>query len=626
MPSYTYSNRVSLPRAILCSVIIVAAARTKEGTENKKPTHENKPNIVVIMTDEHNMKTLGCYRDLLEDKQAYPWGPGVNVETPHIDSLAMEGALFANCYSAAPLCTPARGSFLTSTFPSTHGANENHKEMNGASITFAQILKDKLGYHTSYMGKFHLNGYGKDPSVFGASEERSFGFDETKYLWNRGHWKYLTENEDGEVQGYTYEAEEMFLNQTGAYTTEFLVDRALNFIDEQKDSDQPFALMLSIPDPHGPNFVRTPYKEMYDHLWVDVPRTAQDVMNRIHGHPRPKWNKIGTKVMNPGDVPQSQMKDHIRKMKIQEERQKFYRPIFGMVKAIDDNVGRILHKLEALDLNDNTIVIFTSDHGDMMGEWARDEKQLPYRTSAGVPFIIRYPKQVTPGTLVKSAVSALDFTPTILSMVGIDVSNYAFEGTDRSKDLHSPEKLILDENSLVFSADTWEGTWASCMTSRYKLVLSNSEMPWLFDMEKDPDELLNFYGRNGYTEISSKMTANLLHAMDFYDFPLRYEITMLDRPVCYEADHLLDVPRLKNKSCSDLLSQVHYNDICNNDEVRKQCPIVCNNCGEDSSGYILVNTKQTSCVDVAADLDGFCVEEKVKAFCASACSGYSGME
>ena len=194
----------------------------------------------------------------------------------------------------------------------------------------------------------------------------------------------------------------------------------------------------------------------------------QDQNRTHHG---PKSLILAAFVMDPGSFPQIKMKSHVRKMKVQQQRQDFYRPIVGMVKAIDDNVGRTLHKLDALNLNDNTIVIFTSDHGDMMGEWARDEKGLPYKTSAGVPFIIRYQKQVMPGKVINSAVSALDFTPTILNMVGIELSDYGFEGIDRSKDLQSREQNVLDENSFAFSADTWAGTWASCITSRYACTL-----------------------------------------------------------------------------------------------------------------------------------------------------------
>ena len=180
---FVLSKAVRVVRFLLVTIASVAPSLAAKEDE----VIEKKPNIIVIMTDEHNLKTLGCYRDLLGDEQAYPWGPGVNMETPNMDSLASGGgAIFSNFYSVAPTCTAARGSFLTGTYSNTHGAFINDKPMHGTSISFAQVLKEKLGYHTSYIGKFHLNGSVKDPTSFGSPRNRSFGFDETKYLWNAG--------------------------------------------------------------------------------------------------------------------------------------------------------------------------------------------------------------------------------------------------------------------------------------------------------------------------------------------------------------------------------------------------------------------------------------------------------
>jgi len=105
------------------------------------------------MTDEHNLRTLGCYRDLMVQSQAEIWGEGITVSTPNIDSLAKEGALLSNFLTVSPRCTPSRGSFLTGEYPSTHGAEDNHVPMNNDAITFAKILKDRLEYSASYMGK-----------------------------------------------------------------------------------------------------------------------------------------------------------------------------------------------------------------------------------------------------------------------------------------------------------------------------------------------------------------------------------------------------------------------------------------------------------------------------------------
>ena len=114
---------------------------------------EAPPNVLIIMTDEHNLRTLGCYRDLMVQSQAEIWGEGITVSTPNIDSLGKAGALLSNFLTVSPQCTPSRGSFLTGEYPSTHGAANNHVPMNDDAITFAEILKDRLGYSASYMGK-----------------------------------------------------------------------------------------------------------------------------------------------------------------------------------------------------------------------------------------------------------------------------------------------------------------------------------------------------------------------------------------------------------------------------------------------------------------------------------------
>ena len=172
-----------------------------------------------------------------------------------------------------------------------------------------------------------MNGRKKDPTDFGAPKGRSFGFDDTKYLWNRGHWKYLTEDDNGNIRGYTPEEAEHLSNLEGekSYATKFLVDKALDFIEKKKDSEQPFALMVSLPDPHGeccilygrnkfryvdafmkisliiihgrgagPNFVHPPYDTMFDHLDFEVPESAVSALYRSPA--LPKWSKIWTKV------------------------------------------------------------------------------------------------------------------------------------------------------------------------------------------------------------------------------------------------------------------------------------------------------------------------------------------
>ena len=121
--------------------------------EDDNHNEKDLPNVLIIMTDEHNLRTLGCYRDLMVQSEAEVWGEGIKVETPHLDSIAKNGALFSNFMTVSPVCTPSRASFLTGTYASTHGAVANAVPMNKDAVTFAEILKSKLGYSTSYMGK-----------------------------------------------------------------------------------------------------------------------------------------------------------------------------------------------------------------------------------------------------------------------------------------------------------------------------------------------------------------------------------------------------------------------------------------------------------------------------------------
>ena len=137
-----------------CVAALICFSFSVAGANDEAP-----PNVLIIMTDEHNLRTLGCYRDLMVKSQAEIWGEGVTVSTPNLDSLAKNGALFSNFMTVSPACTPSRGSFLTGTYPSTHAALRNHIPMRDDAITFAQTMKEKLGYATSYMGKVSVLSY-----------------------------------------------------------------------------------------------------------------------------------------------------------------------------------------------------------------------------------------------------------------------------------------------------------------------------------------------------------------------------------------------------------------------------------------------------------------------------------
>jgi arylsulfatase A-like enzyme len=428
-----------------------------------------KPNILIIYTDEHNFRTLGCYRELLPDNQAFVWGEGVKVETPNIDLLASEGLLCTSFYAASPVCTPSRAAFMTGLFPHTTGAPQNNLPMYDSVVTFAEILQ-RNGYATGYVGKWHLDGEAKP----GWEPERKFGWEDNRYMFNRGHWKVFadTGNKAKVVGSHIEELDKYIYDITAAdeysFATDFLTDKTIALINEV-DDNKPFCMMLSLPDPHG----------------------------RLGG---------GNNLIQTDSLVQGPMSRY-----------------FGMVKCIDDNVGKLLAFLKESGLEDNTILVFTSDHGDLMGEHSRHNKGNPYETSAGVAFIMKYPGHIRAGKVINKAYSSADFAPTLLGILGMNNELPGLHGRDDSGTFLNKQAIVDNDEIIYMRAHGVDPHWVAAVNDRYKLVLSKQDIPWLFDLEEDPDELTNYYRHPEYKEISNHFTQRLAELMNMTKDPLLNE-------------------------------------------------------------------------------------------------------
>ncbi len=212
----------------------------------------DQPNVLIVITDEHNFRTLGCYREQMSPDQAEMWGPGVVVETPHIDRLAHEGLICTRAYATAPVCTPCRAAMITGLYPHNTGAPQNNLFLKADVPTLAKVLNEQ-GYRSSFVGKWHLGGPGKPewaPKVDG-------GFQHTTSMYNRGHWKKFEMTASGPAVGARDKKDKPTYDVDNAdektFSTDFLTDRLLEFIN--RDDDQPFFAVVSYPDPHGPNTV-----------------------------------------------------------------------------------------------------------------------------------------------------------------------------------------------------------------------------------------------------------------------------------------------------------------------------------------------------------------------------------
>lgn len=422
-----------------------------------------KPNLVIIHCDELNFRTSGCYRDTLSPEQAFMWGPKAVCETPHIDSLAEEGTLFTKCYAATPVCSPSRSSWISGQYPQNTPVTNNNVHLSDDVRTFAHQLGE-AGYATGYAGKWHLDGNGKPQW----GPERNFGFEDNRYMFNRGHWKQF-EFVDGEPRVKARDSKDRptYAVQGAdekSFATDWLMDRTIDFIDEHKD--EPWAYMVSIPDPHGPDTVRAPYDTLYDDAVVEKPRTFdKDAVAS------PSWAK-------------PDKKSHYKMAQYH-----------GMMKCIDDNVGKLIAALKERDLYDNTIVVFTADHGDMRGEHRRQNKGIPLEASAKIPLVIRWPEKLKAKARIVHAINTCDFSPTILSLMGVEPTGKE-EGRDLAAVFQGAE-TITEKEDITFMRGTTQPNaptkgWIAAVTPTHKLILSDKDEAWLLDLEKDPDELKNF--------------------------------------------------------------------------------------------------------------------------------------
>jgi arylsulfatase A-like enzyme len=331
-------------------------------------------------------------------------------------------------------------------------------------VTFAEVLQAK-GYQTGYAGKWHLDGSGKPQWA----PRRQFGFADNRFMFNRGHWKKF-ELLEGKPRVAARKKGQPSYGVDGAdatsFATDWLTDRALEFVE--KNASGPFCYHLSLPDPHGPNTVRPPYDTMYRDMVIRPPATFLNTVSN------PKWAPTAG---NNGP---------------KQFRADMMAAYFGMVKCIDDNVQRLIDRLDELKLLDNTVIVFTSDHGDLCYEHGRLNKGIPYEASARIPMIIAAPDKVASGTVIDAALGTVDFAPTILPLL-VGTAPEGTQGRDFGGLLGKDAAQTLEtwkDVAILRNAGT-KASWIAAVSDRYKLVLSTSDRPWLFDLEEDPDELFN---------------------------------------------------------------------------------------------------------------------------------------
>ncbi|MGY8671611.1 MAG: sulfatase-like hydrolase/transferase [Verrucomicrobiia bacterium] len=444
-------------------------------------------NLLVIQTDEHNYRTLGCYRKLLP-KSDYYYGKDV-VKTPNIDWIADNGAICTSFYATTPVCSPSRGALVSGRYPQNTPVVQNNVKLGDDVVTFAEILR-RQGYATGYAGKWHLDGFGKPQW----GPERKFGFEDNRFMFNRGHWKNFGDTPEGPKVGTTDKKGQPGYGVGDAdektFSTDWLADKVVDFIDANRS--KPFCYMVSFPDPHGPNTVRAPYDTKYNDITVPTPDST---LNKTRAQ-TPAWGAMAPRLT--ADTVRSLMPKY-----------------FGMVECLDDNIGKILDRLRQHGILENTVIVFTSDHGDLCGEHGRLNKGVPYEGSARVPFLLYNPGNVKSGTVINQSLSCVNFLPTVLDLMGQKTAGLE-QGRNAASLFRGTSKNWNDVSFIRSTAGNQ--LWLMAASDDLKLVFASQGKPWLFDLKTDPDELNNQIENPKHRDQVRRLSRQLLaYAKKFED-------------------------------------------------------------------------------------------------------------
>ena len=489
-----------------------------------------KMDVIFIISDQHRADHMSC--------------TGNNVlKTPNLDKLASEGVRFTSAYVANPICMPNRASIFTGLYPNMHGARTAGMNLPMDIPTFTETLLSE-GYHTIQIGKLHLQfmlqKLVKEAKSFelGAQWMRTdddhakmkkqlpipyYGFQEVELVIGHGdvccghYFDWLKEKAPEIIEQIRTKAQQRFYTKTmyetdipeEYYPTSYITESSINFLEryaKEDYGDKPFFLNVSYPDPHHPVCPPGKYKEMFKPEDIVLPKNFNDLEN-LKKHPL-----LGKHLNNPF------FRAMVLKIANEEEVRQFTAGTYGAIAMIDDGVGQILSKLENLGLAENTMIIYTSDHGDNMGEHGLILKgPSPCKGVLNVPMIWKIPGITNP-TVSNSLVSSLDISKTILSLLKIDEKKHPpdMQGVDITPVLNDPNTKVREccfiEHDEELDSFNLKVRLRHLITEDYKLTIGASAPNYgdLYDRKNDPWELKNLWTDENYREIRQKMTEKLL--------------------------------------------------------------------------------------------------------------------
>lgn len=501
--------------------IILPSCKQKETELNNEVL--KRPNIIYIMADDHATQAISAYGHPISKL----------APTPNIDRIANEGAIFMNNFCTNSICGPSRAVVLTGKHSHINGFRMNGDQFDGSQQTFPKLLQ-KAGYNTAIVGKWHLHGLPQ-------------GFD---------YWKILTD------QGNYYNPDLIAINdqtkqpdttRVEGYTTDIITDDAISYLNSVKDNDQPFMLMLHHKAPHRNWMPALRHANMYDSVQFPLPDTyftdhqgsiaskeqqqtiykdmyeghdlkmtvAKGSTELAHNPWTSDFNRMTTEQREAWNKAYQAKNDAFHKAKLSGKAlaewkgQRYLQEYLATIVAVDEGVGKVLDFLEANNLAENTIVIYTTDQGFYLGEKGWFDKRFMYEESLGMPMVMKYPKEIEKGTVVTALTQNLDFAETFLDFAGVNIPG-DMQGKSLRPLLNKSNNTDDFRDAIYyhyydFPAFHMVKKMYGVRTNRYKLihVYDNIDQWEMYDLQTDPQELNNIVDNPEYETIKAELFKKL---------------------------------------------------------------------------------------------------------------------
>lgn len=495
--------------------LLTIACNTKINTSKKTA---QKPNIVFIMADDHAIQAISAY--------GHPISKLAN--TPNIDRIAENGAIFQNSFVTNSICGPSRAVILTGKHSHINGFRQNGDHFNGSQLTLPKMLQQS-GYNTAVFGKWHLHGYPE-------------GFDHWKIIVDQGNYY----NPDFIEHGDTTRIE--------GYATDIITNDALQWLQQDRTDSLPFFLMVQHKAPHRNWMPALRHANLYDSIQFPLPDSyfpdfnkqwaskeqLQTIYNDMYeGHDLKMTKSFGSTQLlnNPWTTDFDRMtpkqrdawdaayldknndfhKAHLTGKDLAIWKgQRYLQDYLATIAAVDEGVGKILDYLEESGLDKNTLVVYTSDQGFWMGENGWFDKRFMYEESFKTPLLMQLPGTIRPGTKINAMVQNLDFAPTFLELTGFsnlskDMQGESFFGLLNGTLNEDDYRDVVYYHYYDYPAFHMVKKHYGIRTKRYKLIHFYDDIDtWeLYDLEKDPNEKMNLIMNTDYAQVLHRMRVKL---------------------------------------------------------------------------------------------------------------------